>query len=268
MEFVIDNNCLQSEKLSTFLEESKSNIAVISDFTIFEIFKSENTYQNIWKSFEIISQYPSQFLFLKSPPLICKSLKGRDDWIYKSLMDNFQIFCDWLYQATKVPPSSPSKAKQYFDWLIARSIQISNHKSHYDHASFESIFTSKNLAFIRANPSTYPFWLMNKIRSFTLDGYLHAIRQDCIVDICKLQIPYTSTALYREQVAKAAFAYIWIRSGNSPTKKDFIFNHTIDYGIVSIATLFDGLISSDGKVNEAYERSMSWLNLFNNEFNP
>jgi hypothetical protein len=75
MRKVVDSNYMQSPKLRTYLSESWKNVAVIIDYAAMEAFKG-NTLVSIFKSMEILSEFPKQVLVLKSTGSI-STVKGR-----------------------------------------------------------------------------------------------------------------------------------------------------------------------------------------------
>jgi len=65
MRVVIDTNSLQSDELRAFLSADYNNMAVLPEHTIVEIFKPAKL-EAVWSSFEVLRDYPSQILQLKS----------------------------------------------------------------------------------------------------------------------------------------------------------------------------------------------------------
>src|SRR5712691_11179682 len=96
MRKIVDSNFLQSPKLPTYLSESRKNIAVIIDYAAMEAFKG-NTLVSIFKSMEILSEFPKQVLVLKSAGSI-STLKRRCCGMTGRMIDKDQTkgFKEWL----------------------------------------------------------------------------------------------------------------------------------------------------------------------------
>jgi hypothetical protein len=92
---VVDSNYMQSPKLRTYLSESRKNVAVIIDYAAMEAFKG-NTLVSIFKSMEILSEFPKQVLVLKSTSSI-SMLKGRRCGMTRRMIDKDQTKgTEWL----------------------------------------------------------------------------------------------------------------------------------------------------------------------------
>jgi hypothetical protein len=67
---VIDSSMLQSEELLSFLSSSRDNCAVLTDYAGMEAHKGD-ALATIYRSMEIVAQYPKQVIVLKSTQIIC-----------------------------------------------------------------------------------------------------------------------------------------------------------------------------------------------------
>lgn len=65
MRVVIDTNSLQSHELRIFLSADRANVAILPEHTIVEVFK-QNTLDQVYLSFEVISAFPNQIAILRS----------------------------------------------------------------------------------------------------------------------------------------------------------------------------------------------------------
>jgi hypothetical protein len=72
---IVDSNFLQTDRLRSYLAKSKRNYAVLNDYASMEAYKGD-TLVSIYKSMEILSEFPKQVLILKDTQTIC-GLSGK-----------------------------------------------------------------------------------------------------------------------------------------------------------------------------------------------
>jgi hypothetical protein len=101
---VIDSNALQRDELRTFLAKSKNNFAVINDYLAMEAYKG-NTIASIFRSMEILTQFPHQAIILKTTGKIA-GLSGRRAGLQRRMIDErqtreFPKFCEALRAAER-----------------------------------------------------------------------------------------------------------------------------------------------------------------------
>jgi hypothetical protein len=99
---VIDSNALQTPELRTYLARSSANFAVLNDYTAMEAYKG-NTLVSIFRSMEILAEFPRQVIILKPTGKIC-GLRGRSDGLQRRMVDERQtrelpVFCRHLHTA-------------------------------------------------------------------------------------------------------------------------------------------------------------------------
>ena len=88
MRKVIDSNQLQSRALRIYLSASPKNFAVLTDYVAMEAYKGD-TLVSIYKSMEILGDFPSQVIVLKNTRVAC-GLSGRGSGLQKRLIDEAQ----------------------------------------------------------------------------------------------------------------------------------------------------------------------------------
>jgi hypothetical protein len=96
MKLGVDSNRLQSDELRAFLRSSNENTAVITDFAAMEAYKGD-TLASIYKSMQVVADYPSQVLILKGSATVC-GLSGRRKGLQRRLADEAQTrgFPDYI----------------------------------------------------------------------------------------------------------------------------------------------------------------------------
>src|SRR6266581_6643081 len=101
---VVDSNFLQCEALRQFLSKSSQNVAVLTDYAFMEAYKAD-TLEMLYRSMEILSQYPKQVMVLKGTQTVC-GLSGRASGLQRRLIDKgqtqgFAEYCGHLIAARR-----------------------------------------------------------------------------------------------------------------------------------------------------------------------
>ncbi len=109
---VVDSNALQSPLLRDYLSTATSNFAVLTDYASMEAYKG-NTLVSIFRSMEILADFPRQVVVLKTTGVVC-GLRGRQPGLQRRLIDReqtrgFSKYCDRLLAAN---PGDLSLQKQ------------------------------------------------------------------------------------------------------------------------------------------------------------
>lgn len=102
MRTVIDSSALQCAALRRFLARSRRNFAVLTDYAFMEAYKADRL-DMLYRSMEILSNYPEQVIVLKGTQIVC-GLKGRTAGLQRRMIDQgqtrgFAEFCRWLSAA-------------------------------------------------------------------------------------------------------------------------------------------------------------------------
>jgi hypothetical protein len=96
MRKIVDSNYLQSPKLREYLSQTRKNRAVVIDYAAMEALKGD-TLASIFKSMEILAEFPHQVDVLKSTRSV-SHLKGRRCGMTRRMIDKDQTtgFAGWL----------------------------------------------------------------------------------------------------------------------------------------------------------------------------
>jgi hypothetical protein len=70
MRKVVDSNFLRSPTLREYLSEGTGNCAVLIDYAAMEAHKGD-TLETIYRSMEILTEFPSQVIVLKGTQAVC-----------------------------------------------------------------------------------------------------------------------------------------------------------------------------------------------------
>lgn len=88
MRKIVDSNYLQAPALRDYLAKSTANFAVLTDYASTEAYKGK-TLTSIYRSMEILSQYPKQVIVLRGTQTVC-GLKGRRSGLLRRMIDDDQ----------------------------------------------------------------------------------------------------------------------------------------------------------------------------------
>src|ERR1700730_9742786 len=95
---VADSNFLRSPELRNYLSASRTNIVVITDYAEMEGLRG-NALVNIFRSTEILAEYPKQVILLKTTDIV-SGLKGKKKGLKKRLTDGKRTtsFLKWCLE--------------------------------------------------------------------------------------------------------------------------------------------------------------------------
>src|SRR5215469_13939408 len=96
MKHVVDSNFLQCEALKAYLSKSLRHYVVMTDYAFMEAYKAVRL-DVLYRSMEILSQYPKQVIVLKGTATV-RLLSGRPSHLQRRLIDvratrAFSEFC-------------------------------------------------------------------------------------------------------------------------------------------------------------------------------
>ena len=266
MKKVIDTNCLQSQDLSAYLSESSQNIAVITEYTAIETYKSKN-YRITCKSFEILSKFPQQVAVLKNTIDICgMNLLGsnlNEEIINKRETRLFQKFCTSLFHLKNKPP----EYKYAFEHLeIAAKNQVSKiekgaPKFREGFNKMAKLYTSNEIKDIRQ--WNYSYEVFSKImKHVMLLAKINFEDHPSIQRIPELYL-WQYSFIFRYSLCGYVLFLNWISDGSQNiNKNEKIRNDIIDINFATFALYFDGILTNDKKLIKVYEYAKMLLKDF------
>jgi hypothetical protein len=256
MKKIIDANYFQAPELETYLSSSKANFVVFCDFASFEAYKG-NALKSIFKSIEIVSNFPDQVIVLKSTrEVVSLTLTSNNPFLLeeREQTEGFRDFC------------------------LGVRLAISGNEELKGQIIEKGIKASELSVTFRDNAAKIAGGIVELTKSFKI-GHLQAIKKRGIypADLCDKVIKdilLVSALLFSKyssinhipQAAQlrnsfafrlAICAYIlalrWISDGGPATvSMDKLNNDIVDMHYIAYATYFDGLLSRDRKMNEIY----------------
>jgi hypothetical protein len=235
----------------------------MTDYAFMEAYKAD-TLDTLYRSMEILSQYPKQVIILKGTGSV-RLLCGRAAGLQKRLIDvgatkGFSEFSQHLAAARLGNPELQSQ-------LLYRAAEARKQMSRIetDAEEFGSVlsditklFTQSEQKIIR-NGSPYTETMCEKmLRHITMMAAM----------LMKRHLPGKKPSraaearnmyLFRVALCMHLLAHRWIAVGGvGKTRSDKIRNDFIDVSFAAYATYFDGILSGDKKVNDIYGKA-AWL---------
>lgn len=252
MQKIVDSNRLQSDELRSYLGSSKKNVAVLTDFAAMEAYKGD-TLASIYKSTEIVSEFPDQVVVLKGTQHVNRQ-SGRPAGLQRRLIDDRQT-----REFTQYAPAL-SRAK-HGDRALQQ--QLLKHgaasKEHLDRMlddaasigpTFDALakaYTKKERAIIRNGGfSAYTPAMIDKLAKT-----LHEISVQIFAGLdAPLGLPtcehLPNTFPFRVALCAYLLAIRWGSVGGvRDAKLHRIRNDLVDMTFAAYGTFFDGLLSKD-----------------------
>jgi len=265
MKHVVDSNFLQCEALRAYLSKSLRHYVVMTDYAFMEAYKAA-TLDMLYRSMEILSQYPKQVIVLKGTQTV-RLLSGRPSHLQRRLVDvngtrAFSEFCRHLAAARCGNQELEAQ-------LLYRARAARVQMNRIDGGAQEfgpvldlitNLFSDSEQKIIRTG-SPY-----TEVMGETMVNHILSMA----AMLCKRHAPKIKSPsateirnmyLFRVALCVHLLAHRWMSVGGvgeATTEK--IRNDLIDVSFAAYATYFDGILSSDKKVNDIYGKAVWLLN--------
>lgn len=254
---VVDANFLQDDRLRAFLEKDRANRVVLTDYAAMEAYKGD-TLLSIFKSMEILSDYPSQVVILRGTKEVC-GLNGSGRGLAKRLIDHSQTkgfarFCIDLKKAkagdtrTQVALLTHGRdANQHMNLVLndvadfAESVQ-----------GVADTFAKDELSILRREKS-FTASSLDKLQKniLLLAGFM--FRDHPNVNALPSINVLPNTFIFRYSLCTYLLAIWWVSEGGARgARAERLRNDLVDMNYVAYSTYFDGLLSKDKKANEIF----------------
>ena len=264
MRKVIDSNQLQSKLLYNFLSASTKNFAVLTDYVAMEAYKGD-TLASIYKSMEILCDFPLQVIVLKNTRAAC-GLSGRGSGLQRRLIDEPQTSEFPLYARNLQAAKRGNLALQR--QLLDHGKEATAHLERMladagnSGAAMEDIaamHSKEERSTIRTG-KPYSTELVNRTvqNVIRISGSLFASHPNVRNRPTFEELP--NTFIFRAALCTYLLALEWGARGGvrdaSPTK---LRNDFVDMNFAAYSTYFDGLMSADAKVSRIHQEARIWL---------
>lgn len=263
MRTVIDSSALQCAALRRFLARSRQNFAVLTDYAFMEAYK-DDTLDMLYRSMEILSNYPEQVIVLKGTQIVC-GLKGRTAGLQRRMIDQRQTraFAEFCRSLSAARQGNLSIQRQLAECASAARHQME--RGLIDAANFndglQEITNQFNVGELRILRTGAPF--TNDIRQkFTQQLLVTAadlFKSHPRVFHVPNQTELRNTLIFRIALCMHILAGHWISVGGADKVKPAkIRNDLIDVSFAAYATYFDGILSNDKKAKVIYSDA-AWM---------
>ena len=268
---VVDASGLRSSVLEQYLAASPGNFAVITDFALFEMFKG-NAAVNVRKSVAIISRFPKQVIQLKPHGEIAR-LNLRRKGLQKRLHDERETkglieFCREITRGHKLSER------------LAREIAIRGGAAERLLENFSRQAEPIRTAITRLADRTAPDELTALRKGLPLPP---AFTEQFVRDVMGItalhlravlgvnKMPSAEDALFsftfRYAVCAYALALRWLKEGGHNTAQpSTLRNDFVDMAYAAYATLFDGLITEDRKLEDMTSSLAGFYEMYSQTF--
>ncbi len=264
MRKVIDTNQLQSQALRIYLSASPKNFAVLTDYVAMEAHKGD-TLTSIYRSMEILGDFPSQVIVLKNTRVTC-GLSGRGSGLQKRLIDEGSTskFPRYIQHLQAAKRGNLSLQRQLLDYgkeatdHLARML-VDAETTGVAMEEIATMYSKEERSGIRTG-QPYPAAMVDHIVSniIQISGLVFGAHPSVKNRPNYEEIP--NTYIFRVALCTYLLALEWGARGGvrdaSPTK---LRNDFVDMNIAAYATYFDGLMSVDAKVLRIHQEARIWL---------
>lgn len=255
MHLVIDSNQLQNDRLRRFLQQSKHNRAVLTDFLGIEAYNGD--VKGYFKWLEVLAEYPDQVLVLKGSASNMKQ-SGRPSGLLRRLIDdgtteNFRRHLSVARAATQGDAEALRKVSELrvfaTDHLAKMEAEAAGIRASMDQLG--SIYSSEERAVIRER-GRYPQELVEKLTEnlFSIAVLMlgPSARQRSFDRDIK------NTLAFRGALAMYVMTLHRTASGSvASMRPSRLRNDLVDMMFVAYGTFFDGVLSADTRVNDMYQ---------------
>jgi hypothetical protein len=261
---VVDSNQLQSECLRSYLAGSNANFAVLTDYAAMEAYKGD-TLVSIYKSMEIVAEFPTQVIVLKNTRIAC-SLSGKCSNLQRRLIDErqtqeFKIYARSLRETTRGNPSLQRQILEYGKEATEHLERMLD-DARTTGAVFDEIakaYTKEERGLIR-DGKIYTPALADKIVKNVLYIAGELFRNHPDVQRLPTYEELPDTFIFRAALCTYLLALergaLGGANSTSPAK---LRNDMVDMNFAAYGTFFDGLLSADARVLRIHEQACLFL---------
>jgi hypothetical protein len=264
MQKIIDSNFLRSEGLREYLSKSPHNYAVLTDYAAMEAYKGD-ILVTIYNSTEILSRYPQQVIVLR-PTLIVCGLSGRAAGLRRRMIDHgqtrgFQKYCQHLVAAERGNLDLREQLLQkgrdaiaHFDRMVAGVANLPN-----VFGEVAKVYTEAEIRILRKG-SGYTEEMIDKLVRVVLHLAATLFADHPRVNKLPSAADLPNTFIFRVALCGHILMLRWIAlGGERKIKPEKLRNDMVDINFAAFATYFDGLLSSDEKLNTIYREAVLLL---------
>lgn len=264
MRKVIDSNQLQSEQLRLYLSASLTNFAVLTDYAAMEAYKG-NTLVSIFKSMEVLCDFPDQVIVLKGTRLV-SGLRGRAAGLQRRLVDvsstrEFPTYVRALL-------SAKSGDARYVKPILAHGVEASAHLEAVLRDAGEiseaiekisSLFSKQEREAFR-NGGDFSAGMVDRVVKHVMQVAIYLFRNHPSSIRWPQYGELVNTFIFRYSLCMYLLALDWgARGGIRNASAATLRNDMVDMNFAAYATYFDGLLTADKKTSRLHMEARIWL---------
>lgn len=270
--WVIDSNMLQSDELRQYLRSSASNLAVLTDFAWYEIYKQESL-DGIRHGLSVVDDHPDQTILFKSSNHIArldpKVAEDLDCLILDGPLGDIRHFVSLVRSDDALESDARATLEALWGW--ARTMKPSLIEGALDFVeSFPEMqaqmFDRGEIRIIRSR-GKYSDQMI-----FTIFGAAIQI-WEILAEVYGLpikglsEVEISQTNLFRFGLGLIMYLLWWIQGGSQATIRiDRASNDFIDLSFAAHATYFDGLLTRDNKALWVHQNLISAIVSFRDQY--
>jgi hypothetical protein len=264
MKKIVGSNYLRRPELRTYLSKSNKNLAVITDYVAMEAYKANSPIE-LYKSMEILAEYPKQVVILKPTSIVC-GLKSRTAGLQRRMIceeqtRDFHKYCSKLNEAKNGNTAMYSSLLEHHKVATEQMdrIRADGTKLIDGFKAVEKLYTDNELKIIRSNSKLTPT-LKDKIIKNIIILSDHMFMSHPQVKKLPTSKELKNTFIFRFALCSYILLNKWISTGSQElTNLDSIKNDQVDLNFATYALYFDGLLTFDKKPLDVYNKAKTWL---------
>jgi hypothetical protein len=256
--YVVDTNYLRSEKLREFLARAPTNLAVLTDYSAMEAHPGETTLITIFRSMEIVRQFPNQIVILKHSSSASR-LRGRSSGLERRFIDETATrrFPEYCRKLSVAEAGDVGLRHELLEQGRISASHLDRIRTVAQTANFReklkdvtNSFSANDLRIVRQKETFNDAMITRlalQVVRVAAEGFgCHRVRFPPAKEV-------TNTFLYRYALGFCSLAIRWASDGAQFVKGEKLRNDLVDLNFVSFATFFDGLLSADARAIDLYK---------------
>ena len=264
MRKVVDSNYLRSDRLHQYLSKTAKNCVVLTDYAAMEAYKGD-TLASIYRSMDILSQFPKQVIVLKGTQTVC-GLRGRRAGLQRRLVDGgqtqgFRKYCRKLLAAERGDLRLQKALLDHGHEATAHMERILSDVADLPDAlrGAAGSFTDTEVKILRKG-SELTDEIIDKFIQNILELAVVIFREHPRVTKLPDATELPNTFIFRYALCAELLVFNWIAVGSPPRlKPEKMRNDIVDMSFAAYATFFDGLLTEDKKLQNIYHEASRLL---------
>lgn len=267
MRKVVDSNYLRKPELREYLSKSKANVAVLTDYAAMEAYKGD-TLVSIYNSMSVLAEFSEQVIILKNTLITC-GLNGRGGGLQKRLIDTsqtkeFRLYCERL-AAAKAGNTALQRQLLDLGQEATRHLERMLSDAEVLPTVIEDIARAHTVDELRILRTGAPYSdeMVKKLMTAVLHTAATMFEGHPSVPARPDREDLPNTYIFRAALCAYLLTLDWISVGGATAARGAnattIRNDMVDVNFAAYATFFDGLLSSDEKVQRIHAEARLFL---------